>query len=138
MAWRSPARGVLPFDAAPFSGDGPGAAGGGVWQSALGVGAYTSPVICWQSSTSPTGVEPGSRVAATEVARVAVDGAPVVPAPGPALPAEATMTVPASAALLAARALVPAGSPCVSPSERLMTSATGLATGVGPVSPLAT
>src|SRR5260370_33740823 len=59
------------------------------------------------------------------MARVAAAGAPMVPAPGPLLPAAVTTIVPASAALLAITDVAPAGSPLGSPRDKLMTSATG-------------
>lgn len=69
------------------------------------------------------------------MARVAEAGAPTVPSPGPLLPADATTIVPFSAALLAANALAEVALPAVSPNDRLITSATGLGTGVGVVVP---
>src|SRR2546423_14217523 len=64
------------------------------------------------------------------MASVAAAGEPMVLGPGPVFPAAATTIVPASAALFAITAVEPAGSPVVSPSERLITSATGLGTKV--------
>src|SRR5204862_3051142 len=114
MFWRPPGWGRLASEAAPVSGCGPPKPG------------VRGSVGTWLlASRSPAEREPGSRLAAGEIDSVAAPGAPIVPGPGPLLPAAATTIVPAKAALFAITAVEPAGSPVVSPNERLITSATG-------------
>src|SRR5919107_6415633 len=67
---------------------------------------------------------PGCVVAATEMTWRPAAGLPMVPSPGPSLPAEATTVVPSSAAFEAATAVASSGPP-EPPRERLMTCATG-------------
>src|SRR6266478_3804038 len=124
MFWRPPGWGRLASEAAPVSGVGP-------TEPATRLSG-TSLV----ASKSPAEREPGSRLAAGEIASVAAPGAPIVPGPGPLLPAAATTIVPAKAALFAITEVEPAGSPLVSPNERLITSATGLGINVFVTVPL--
>src|SRR5687768_15725674 len=67
---------------------------------------------------------PGCVVAATEMTWRPAEGLPMVPSPGPELPAEATTVVPSSAAFEAATADASSGPPAP-PKLKLMTCATG-------------
>src|SRR5687768_15668044 len=67
---------------------------------------------------------PGCVVAATEMTWRPEEGEPMVPSPGPELPAEATTVVPSSAAFEAATAVASSGPPAP-PRLRLMTCAMG-------------
>jgi len=64
--------------------------------------------------------------AATEMARVATPGVPVMYADGPSFPDETTTVTPARAALSTATASMDPESPKDEPSDRLMTSAPAL------------
>src|SRR5207249_4285438 len=114
MFWRLPGCGRRAVELVPVTGVGPpepGARASWTWLLA---------------SKSAVEIEPGSKLAPGAIASVAAPGEPTVLGPGPLLPAAATTIVPANAALLAITAVELVGSPLVSPSERLITSATGL------------
>src|SRR5437762_9660142 len=112
MFWRPPGCGALASETGPVSGVGPAEPG-----ECVSPGIWLVP-LCVAASRSPAEREPGSRLAAGEIASVAAPGAPIVPGPGPLLPAAATTIVPAKAALFAITEVEPAGSPLVSPNER--------------------
>src|SRR5262249_4211816 len=95
-----------------------------------------SPGIWFVASRSPAEREPGSKLAAAAIASVAAAGEPSVPAPGPSFPAAHTTIVPANAALFANREVEPAGAPPESPSDMLITSATGFGMKVFVIVPL--
>src|SRR5687768_7940245 len=95
------------------------------------VAGLTAPVwFCATADACSTSTDqlalaaPGCVVAATEMTWRPEEGLPMVPSPGPELPAEATTVVPSSAALEAATADASSGPP-EPPKLKLMTCATG-------------